>query len=593
MVKERIERLVKHMKKNNFDAYIIPSADFHQSEYVADHFKSRNYISGFTGSAGTVVITKENGHGLWTDGRYFLQAEEELKGSGIKLFKMNQPGVLSYEEWLVKILDEDATIGLDGRLFSIEQIENLKKELKRKNIIIDPSKDLIDEVWDDRPGLPEEAIFVHELKYAGKKIEEKINQVREKMEKKFIDINIISSLDDIAWLFNLRGNDVSNNPVFLSYALISKEEIYLYVNEKKLTQEAKKQLEKNNVIIKDYFQIFADVSKIKNKKILCSKKKTSEYMASQIDDSNAKVYSIDLTTHLKAQKNKVEIENLKNVFVKDGIAMVKFLYWLDQNVGKKVIDEVDADEKLQSFRKEQDLYQQDSFPYISGYQSNGAIIHYRAKKPSCAQLEGKGLYLIDSGGQYLDGTTDITRTVVLGDLTREEKTDYTLTLMGHIELAKAKFLEGTYGANLDILARKPLWDHGLDYKHGTGHGVGFFLNVHEGPQNIALPLKAVTLKEGMLTSNEPGMYRNGKHGIRLENLMLVQKSEKTDFGQFYTFETMTLCPIDKRGIDPKLMTKDQLKWINDYHKQVYQKLNDALSSDEQLWLKEMTEEMNI
>jgi len=592
MVKERIQGLLKHMADHNFDAYIIPSADFHQSEYVAEHFKSRNFISGFTGSAGTVVITKENGHGLWTDGRYFLQAEEELKDSGIKLFKMHQPGVLSYEKWLEKNLKEEATIGLDGRLFSIAQIESLKKELKHKNISIDSSKDLVHEIWINRPGLPKEDIFVHELKYAGKTTQEKVSQVREKMAEKYIDYYIISSLDDIAWLFNLRGNDISNNPVFLSYAVITKDQVYLYVNAEKLTDQAREQLQNSHVIIKDYNEIFNDIALLKDQKILCSKKKTSEYMKSQIHNSNKLLYSTDLTTHLKAQKNEVEIKNLSNVFVKDGIAMVKFLYWLDQNIGKKVIDEVDADEKLQSFRKEQDLYKQDSFPYISGYGANGAIIHYRAKKETCSKLEPKGLYLIDSGGQYLDGTTDITRTVVLGELTDEEKIDFTLTLMGHIELAKAQFLEGTYGSNLDILARKPLWDHGLDYKHGTGHGVGFFLNVHEGPQNIALPLKAITLKEGMLISNEPGMYRDNKHGIRLENLILVQKSNKTDYGQFYRFETMTLCPIDLRGIKKEIMTRDQIKWLNNYHKRVYDELREGLTTDEQDWLLEMTKEIS-
>lgn len=593
MIKERINGLLKHMEENNFSAYIIPSADFHQSEYVAEYFKARNFISGFTGSAGTVVITRENGHGLWTDGRYFLQAEEELKNSGIKLFKMHQPGVLSYEKWLGENLKEKDIIGLDGRLFSIAQIENLKKELKDKNISIDSSKDLVNEIWLNRPSLPEEEVFVHDLKYAGKTIEEKVTHVREKMTEKHIDYYIISSLDDIAWLLNLRGNDISNNPVFLSYAVISKEQVYLYVNEKKLTDQAKKQLMNSNVILKDYNGVFEDVAAIENQRILCSKKKTSEYMRNQIHSSNEVIYSIDLTTHLKAQKNAVEIKNLKNVFVKDGIAMVKFLYWLDQNVGEKIIDEVDADEKLQSFRKEQNLYKQDSFPYISGYGANGAIIHYRAKKETCSKLEAKGLYLIDSGGQYLDGTTDITRTVVLGELTDEEKTDFTLTLMGHIELAKAQFLEGTYGSNLDILARKPLWDHGLDYKHGTGHGVGFFLNVHEGPQNIALPLKPVTLKEGMLISNEPGMYRDGKHGIRLENLVLVQKSKKTEFGQFYQFNTMTLCPFDLRGVNKDLMSAVQLSWLNAYHRRVYKELKSGLTSNEKEWLKKMTKEISI
>lgn len=588
MIKERIAKLVKLMEENNFDAYIIPSSDFHQSEYVADYFKSREFISGFTGSAGTVVITKEGKHGLWTDGRYFLQAEKELEGSGIDLFKMHIPGVKTYEKWLFDNLDEDSVIGLDGRLFSIEKIMDFEEILEEKFIEIDSSMDLIDKIWEDRPELPDDKIFVHDIKYAGKTIIEKLKEVRNKMEEKLADTFILSSLDDIAWLFNLRGNDVHNNPVFLAYTVITKDEVILYVDAKKLNNESKKQLEDSNVIIRDYSEIFDYVQEISISKILLSSKKTSYYMLEQIDESNDVIDETDITTELKTIKNDVEINNLRNVFVKDGVAMVKFLYWLDKSIGTEVITEVSAADKLQSFRKEQDLYQQDSFDYISGYEENGAIIHYFAKKETCATLKPKGLYLIDSGGQYFDGTTDITRTAVLGEITEEQISDFTVTLMGHIDLASAKFLEGTYGANLDILARKPFWDRGLDYKHGTGHGVGFYLNVHEGPQSISRYLIPVALEKGMLTSNEPGMYRAHKHGIRIESLVLVNDYKETEFGKFLEFDTLTLCPIDRRAIDKGMMTKAQIDWLNEYHKEVYEKLKKYLDNNEKEWLKEMT-----
>jgi len=528
MIKEKIAKLMKLMKENNFDAYIIPSSDSHQSEYVADYFKSREFISGFTGSAGTVVITKEGKHGLWTDGRYFLQAEKELEGSGIDLFKMHMPGVKTYEKWLL---------------------------------------------------------------YAGKTVIEKLEKIRNGMEAKFADTFILSSLDDIAWLYNLRGSDVHNNPVFLAYTVITKDVAALYVDAKKLNNESKKQLEDSNIIIREYSKIFDYVQEISISKILISSKKTSYYMLEQIDESNDIIDEIDITTELKTIKNDVEINNLRNVFVKDGIAMVKFLYWLDNNINIEVITEVSAADKLQLFRKEQDLYQQDSFDYISGYEENGAIIHYFAKKETCATLKPKGLYLIDSGGQYFDGTTDITRTIALGEITEEQISDFTITLMGHIDLASAKFLEGTYGANLDILARKPFWDRGLDYKHGTGHGVGFYLNVHEGPQSISRHLIPVALEKGMLTSNEPGMYRAGKHGIRIESLVLVDDYKETEFGRFMEFDTLTLCPIDIRAIDKEMMNKTQIDWLNEYHKNVYEKLEKYLDNDEKEWLEEMTGEI--
>ena len=591
MIKEKIAKLMKLMKENNFDAYIIPSSDSHQSEYVADYFKSREFISGFTGSAGTVVITKEGKHGLWTDGRYFLQAEKELEGSGIDLFKMHMPGVKTYEKWLFDNLEEDSVIGLDGRLFSIEKIMEFEEILEGKFIEIDSSIDLIDKIWDNRPELPNDKIFTHDIKYAGKTVIEKLEKIRNGMEAKFADTFILSSLDDIAWLYNLRGSDVHNNPVFLAYTVITKDVAALYVDAKKLNNESKKQLEDSNIIIREYSKIFDYVQEISISKILISSKKTSYYMLEQIDESNDIIDEIDITTELKTIKNDVEINNLRNVFVKDGIAMVKFLYWLDNNINIEVITEVSAADKLQLFRKEQDLYQQDSFDYISGYEENGAIIHYFAKKETCATLKPKGLYLIDSGGQYFDGTTDITRTIALGEITEEQISDFTITLMGHIDLASAKFLEGTYGANLDILARKPFWDRGLDYKHGTGHGVGFYLNVHEGPQSISRHLIPVALEKGMLTSNEPGMYRAGKHGIRIESLVLVDDYKETEFGRFMEFDTLTLCPIDIRAIDKEMMNKTQIDWLNEYHKNVYEKLEKYLDNDEKEWLEEMTGEI--
>jgi Xaa-Pro aminopeptidase len=591
MIKKRINKLMQLMEEKNFDAYVVPSSDFHQSEYVADFFESRKFISGFTGSAGTVVIMRNGKHGLWTDGRYFLQAENELKNSGISLFKMYMPGVKTYEEWLFDNLEEDATIGLDGRLFSIEQIMNFEEILSDKYIEIDFSEDLIDEVWIERPKLPENKIFVHDIKYAGKTVSEKLSEVRSEMKRNYIDSFIISSLDDIAWVYNLRGTDIQNNPVFLAYTIITAKYAILYLDENKLSTEAKKQLSESDVVTKDYLEIFEDIKGIEDSKILLSNKKTSYYILEQIDESNVIIDEMNITTTLKSCKNEIEINNLKNVFIKDGVAMVKFLYWLDKNIKTETISEVDAANKLQSFRKEQDLYQQDSFNYISGYQENGAIIHYFAKKETCIDLKPKGLYLIDSGGQYLDGTTDITRTIVLGRLTDEQISDFTITLMGHINLATAKFLEGTFGANLDILARKPFWDRGLDYKHGTGHGVGFYLNVHEGPQSISRALIPVEIKKGMIISNEPGIYRANKHGVRIESLVLVSDFNETEFGKFFKFDTLTLCPIDIRAINTNMMNKDQINWLNEYHREVYNKINIYLNDDELDFLEKMTKEI--
>lgn len=591
MIKKRIEKLLELMEKNDIDAYIIPSSDDHQSEYVANYFKSRAFISGFTGSAGTVCITRKNGHGLWTDGRYFLQASNELKGSGIELYKMGMPGVKNYDEWLVENLDENSTIACDGKVFSISQIEGMKKKCLSKNIEVKAEYDLIDKIWNDRPSLPKNEIFHHELKYSGKTIDEKLNEVRVKMKENHVNYYILSSLDDIAWTFNLRGSDVEYNPVFLSYAVITDENAILYTGKEKISDELIKKLEESDIIIKEYKAIYDDVKEINDKRVLLSKDAVNYNIYNNISKSNNFVFKRNITTDLKAIKNSTEQENMKNCFARDGVAMVKFMKWLEENVPSNGVTEISAQEKLSDFRSKEDYYKDDSFGSISGYQSNGAIIHYAASEETCKTLKAEGFYLIDSGGQYLDGTTDITRTIALGELTSEQVRDYTLVLKGHIELSKVKFLEGTYGSNLDILARKPLWDCGFNYNHGTGHGVGYFLNVHEGPQRVARKPSNVILKPGMFMSNEPGIYRAGEYGIRLENLVIVKKDEKTDFGQFMKFENLTLCPFDLNAIDVELLDQCHIDWINSYHKEVYDKLSPCLNDNEAEWLKNKTREI--
>ena len=588
MVKERINKLIDLMEKNNIDAYIIPSADYHQSEYVADYFKSREFISGFSGSAGTVCILKDGNHGLWTDGRYFLQAEKELKGSGIKLFKMGMPDVKKYDEWLIQNLDKNSTIGLDGKVFCAKKVKSLIKKAKVKNINIDSSKDLIDKVWEDRPIIPNKKVIHHNIKYSGKSTHSKLTDIKLKMEKLSVDKYILTSLDDIAWTFNLRGNDIEYNPVFLAYAIIDKENAVLYIDENKLDADLKDRLKESDIILKDYFKIYEDVKEIKDSNILLSEDRVNYSIYSSLDESNEIISKRDITTDLKAIKNQIEQDNMSNCFVRDGVAMVKFLKWLEENIDSEEITEITAQQKLSKFRSKQDFYKDDSFGSISGYQENGAIIHYSAKKETCATLKPKGLYLIDSGGQYLDGTTDITRTIALGNLTKEQIRDYTLVLKGHINLSSIEFVEGTYGSNLDVLARKPLWDYGFDYKHGTGHGVGYFLNVHEGPQRIAKKPSNILLKPGMVLSNEPGLYRKDEYGIRLENLVIIKKTKETEFGQFMTFKDLTLCPFDLKAINIDLLDKSDIKWINEYHKRVYDELSPYLQNDEKEWLKNKT-----
>lgn len=587
---EKIEKLREIMKKENIDYYVVPSGDFHQSEYVAEHFKSRAYITGFTGSAGTALIGREKGI-LWTDGRYFIQAEQQLKDSGIELYKMRIPGWPTLHEWLMENMKSGETVSFDGRLFSANEYKEFKKIKDKKDINIVMDKDLIEEIWNDKPELPKEKAFLHDIKYCGKSAKEKIEEVRVEMKKIGAESYIISSLDDIAWLYNIRGNDVKDTPVVLAYAVVNEEKATLYIDKNKLSNEDQIKLNNEGIKIDEYNNIFEDVKDIKNSVIL-DPNKVSGYIYTLINENVEVIEALNITTELKAIKNSIEIENLKKCQVKDGVAMVRFLKWLKENVGKENITEVTVADKLLELRSKGDLFVEESFGTIAGYKDHAAMMHYSATDESAYELKSEGILLVDSGGQYLDGTTDITRSFILGKLTDEEKKDFTLVLKSHINLMKAKFLKGTTGSNLDVLARTILWDEGMDYKCGTGHGVGFFLSVHEGPQSIRPIPNTVVLEPGMILTNEPGVYKEGKHGIRTENVMLVTNDIETDEGgEFYKFEVMSYCPIDIEGIDQSLLTEAERKWLDVYHTETYAKLSPYLNDEEKNFLKNATREI--
>jgi Xaa-Pro aminopeptidase len=590
-VVERIDLLRKLMKDREIDAYIIPSSDSHQSEYVPEHWKSRAFISGFTGSAGTVVVTKDKA-GLWTDGRYYIQAEKQLEGSGIKLFKAAQLDVPSFTDWIIGELSNGQCVGFDGRLLSTATVREMKESFDKKNIKISKKYDLIDEIWKDRPQVPVDQVYVHDIKFAGKTTLEKLNEVRCEMDKKNANYYLLSSLDDIAWLFNLRGNDIVNNPVFIAFALVSRDNALLFIDERKVDINVKVELEKNGVQIRAYDSIKRILTDLKREdKILFDPNKVSIDIYDAIAKEAQRINGNNITTKLKSIKNDTEIKNLKTCQVKDGVAMVRFLYWLDKSIGKANVTEISAADMLEKYRNQQEHFIGLSFDTIAGYKDHAAMMHYKAAPETQYELKAEGMYLIDSGGQYLDGTTDITRTIVLGKLSNEEKRDFTLVLKGHIALASAKFLYGATGSNLDILARQPIWEMGIDYKCGTGHGVGFMLNVHEGPQNISQKPNTVILEKGMVITNEPGIYREGKYGIRTENVLLVALDENTEFGQFMKFETISYCPIDIEGIDVNLLNEKEKQWLNSYHRKVYDLISCHLNEEEREWLKKETREI--
>lgn len=595
-VKERIKILRGFMEEKGMDAYIIPSSDAHQSEYVAEHFKCREWISGFTGSAGTVVITLKEA-GLWTDGRYYIQAEKQLSGTGIKLFRAADIGVPSYTVWLRDNLNNGSCVGFDGTLLSVNQVKEMQKEFECKNLVLNTEFDLINMIWTNRPALPNNEIFLHELKYAGKSYLDKLKEVRISLKAIGGNYLFLSSLDDIAWLFNIRGTDVANNPVAIAYAIVGEKESYLFVEAvgiTKLSEEARQQFSNDGIVIKGYNEISKSLKEIsENSKVIMDFSKTN-YNLYNVAKGKAKIIDTpNITTKLKAIKNDVEINNLKECQLRDGVILVKLIKWIKEKTDGKEINEIDVSDKLIQLRKEYELFVQPSFDSIVGYKANAAMMHYKALPNTAAVLKKEGMLLIDTGGQYYNGTTDTTRTLVLGEISNEEKRDFTLVLKGNIALSRIKFLYGATGSNLDVIARQPIWAEGMDYKCGTGHGVGFFLNVHEGPHRIAMAVNDVKLEAGMVITNEPGIYKEGRHGIRTENMLLVVKEKETEFGSFMAFETLTFCPIDLEGVDNSMLTYDEVEWLNNYHQKVYQNLVPLLTDEEKKWLLLETKPINL
>ena len=589
MINNRIEKLRSLMKEKDIFAYIIPSADYHQSEYVGEFFKGREFISGFTGSAGTVVITQEKAI-LWTDGRYFLQAEEELSTSCVELYKMGQENVPTTFEYIENEVPSGSKVGFDGRTISAAMGATLELNLAKKNITISYEDDLLNEIWEDRPALSDVKAFLLDIKYSGEDFTSKIARVREWMRENNTTTHILTSLDDIAWLFNIRGGDIKYNPVVLSYAVITLDKAILFIDENKLNDEIKTSFGEEVVEIKNYFEIYEFVKSINKEEIvLIDSNKISYSILKNIPAGVKVVNGMNPSTKFKAQKNSVEIENTKKAHIRDGVAVTKFMYWLKNNIGKIEITELSAADKITELRREQGKFIEESFGTIAGYASNGAIIHYSVTKESNTTLKDRGLFLLDSGGQYFDGTTDITRTFALGELTEEEKYHFTTVARAMIRLSDVKFLHGVNGYYLDILARGILWNEGLNYNHGTGHGVGHVLNVHEGPNGFRLDNKeSAILEEGMITTNEPGFYKAGSHGIRLENEMLCVKGEKNEFGQFMEFEPITIAPIDLDAINVELMKEDEKAYLNEYHKMVFDTVSPFLTTEETNWLKEYT-----
>lgn len=582
-----LNNLREVMKKENVDYYIIPSGDSHQSEYVPEYYKGRAYVSGFTGSAGTLLVGIEESY-LWTDGRYFIQAEKELNGSGIKLMKMNIPGYPSLIEWIKNNVKEGKTLAFDGSTISTNEYKNYQELSKKNGFNIKMDRDLLNEIWSNRPELSKEKIFIHDTKYCGRCTSEKLQEVRDEMKKLEGENYVIASLDDIAWLFNIRGNDIAYNPVALAYALISDKKAVLYINEEKVTNDDKRTLEAQGVTLKPYNDIYEDIKNV-TESIIIDGAKVNGKLYSLISEDVKIIENLNITTSLKAVKNEVEIKNMEVSQVRDGVAMVKFIKWLKENVGKINMTEISASDKLEEIRANGEKFKGLSFNTIAGYKDHAAMMHYSATEESQYELNSEGMLLIDSGAQYLDGTTDITRTFILGSITEEEKRDFTLVLKSHIALATTIFLKGTNGCNLDAIARRPLWKYCMDYKCGTGHGVGFFLNVHEGPQGIRPFGNTIALEPGMILTNEPGVYKENKHGIRTENTLLVTKAFKNDeMGEFYKFDTISYCPIDLEGVDVSLLDEEEREWLNNYHRTVYEKLSPYLNEEEKKFLEKET-----
>lgn len=583
------------MKEKKIDAYLVATDDFHGSEYVGDYFKCRKYITGFTGSAGTAIITQDMA-GLWTDGRYFIQAADQLRDTTIALFKSGEPGVPTVHQFLNDKLQEGMCLGFDGRTVSAREAEELQELLQEKHITFSVNDDLIGEIWEDRPVLSCEPVMELDVRWTGKSRADKIAEIREQMKAKEADTFILTSLDDIAWLLNIRGNDIHCCPVVLSYLVMMENELRLYANAAAFSEEIRSNLEADGVKIYPYDDVYSYVQSISSdKKVLLSRANVNSRLVSNIPSEVTILDEPNLTLLPKAVKNETEMENERIAHIKDGVAVTKFIHWLKKNVTRTNITELSTAEKLYQFRSEQEHFLGESFDPIIAYGTHAAIVHYSATEATDIPLEARGMVLADTGGHYLEGTTDITRTIVLGPVTAKEKKFFTAVLRGNLNLAAAKFKYGCTGLNLDYLARGPLWELGEDYNHGTGHGVGYLLNVHEGPNSFRwknLPGNpAPVLEEGMITSDEPGYYLENEFGIRHENLVLCKKAEKTSFGQFMCFEPLTMVPFDLEGINPEEMTERERKLLNDYHQKVYTTISPYLDEEEKEWLKQATREI--
>ena len=598
----KIGQLRDRMKELGIDAYLVPTADFHESEYVGEFFKCRHFLTGFNGTAGTAVITMDKA-GLWTDGRYFVQAEEQLSGSEIKLYHMGEPEFPTLDEFLEEELPVDGCLGFDGRVVNSELGYGLQNLLQEKNVTINCSKDLVGEIWTSRLAMSCEPIWSLDVKYAGKSTVEKLSDLRDAMKKNKAQIHLMTALDEIAWLFNLRGNDIVNNPVFLSYALITQDEAYLYVQKEAIKEDTKMgkevcaALAEAKVQVKEYAEFLQDVAALKNEKILLERKKASFAVCESIDASCRIIDEMNPCATMKAVKNATEIENMRRAHLKDGIAVTRFMYWLKHTIGTCDMTEMTAAHKIEELRAEQGNYIEPSFVTIAAYKENAAMCHYHPSDEVCKKLKPEGLLLVDSGGQYLEGTTDITRTYALGPLTEKEKEYYTIVAAAMLKVSTMKFLHGCRGINLDYTIREAFWKRGLDFAHGTGHGVGYLSNVHERPNGLrwkVVPERqdSAVIEPGMICSDEPGLYFAGNFGTRTENLILCVEDEKNEYGQFLKFEFLTKAPIDLEALDTRFMDDADIERLNTYHKDVYETISPYMNEEEKEWLKHVTREIS-
>ena len=587
-VKERLAALRRKMAEQSIDAYVVPSGDPHNGEYPADHWQCREWITGFKGSAGTAVVTRDRA-GLWTDSRYHLAAERMLEGSTVELFRAGLPEVPTFEAWLADVMEVGQVVGLCGETSTYQPIQRMERTLRSSGLKLRTDLDLVSELWKDRPPIPADPVFLHDVKYAGKSRSDKVSEFRKSIKKKKADVALLTDLADVAWLLNVRGTDVSERTTTISFALIDADKVTWFIDPAKVPDEVREELVGDGIELRPYGECRRALEGIdKGAGILLDPSGVNQSLFEACRHLRI-VETPSVVAEMKAIKNETEIGHFRECLRRDGVALARFFAWLDRTLGQERVTELSASVKLNGFRAEQDLFRHDSFPAIMGYQGHGAMGHYRVTKESDVEIRREGLLLVDSGGAYLDGTTDTTRVVALGKPTDQQKTDFTLVLKGVIELTTTVFPSGTSGIQLDVLARRSMWNHGRTFGHGTGHGVGFFLDVHEGPQRFSAKGPSADLKPGMVTTIEPGIYRPDEYGIRIENMVLCEKHEKTKFAEFLKFDTLTLFPISPGLVDRSLLTDEEAAWLNGYHRTTYEKLSPSLDEGEREWLKRETD----